>query len=82
MVIILALCIPITAIVMGFFTLKGVQLGLRWQVEMKEEKQPSFDVPNPVAPIVEMKQNRDIRQQEKEIDSVFHEWVNGAEERR
>lgn len=71
--IILAMCIPVTAIVTGFFTLKALQLGLRWKMEIKQEKPPTMEtpkIPNPIAPIMEAKQ-------EKETASVFNEWLNG-----
>ncbi|MFE3973180.1 MULTISPECIES: hypothetical protein [unclassified Peribacillus] len=78
MVIILAVCIPVTAIVTGFFTLKAVQLGLRWQMETKQEKPPTMEtpkIPNPIAPIIEAKQ-------ERETASIFNEWVYGPNESR
>lgn len=71
--IILALCIPVTALVTGFFTLKALQLGLRWQMEAKKEQPPTMitpKIPNPIAPFVEARQ-------EKETASLFNEWVNG-----
>lgn len=71
--IILALCIPVTALVTGFFTLKAVQLGLRWKIETKQEQMPTMEtpkIPNPIAPFVEARQ-------EKESASVFNEWLNG-----
>jgi hypothetical protein len=77
MVTILILCIPLTALAVGFLTLKSVQLGLRWQIETKQEQQPTMEAPiqNPIAPIMEAKQ-------EKETESIFNEWVHGAEESR
>jgi hypothetical protein len=69
-VIILALCIPITAIVVGYFTLKAVQLGLRWQIETKQQQLPTMDKPliNP------------FESKPKSIamdDSLLDEWING-----
>ncbi|MFC8561403.1 hypothetical protein [Peribacillus frigoritolerans] len=78
MVIIIALCIPVTAIVTGFLTFKAVQLGLRWQIETKQEQIPTMEtpkLPNPIAPIMEARQ-------EKEAASVFYEWTNGPNESR
>lgn len=73
---ILIICIPITALVVGFLVLKAVQLGLRWQVEVKKEQEPSMKpIPNPITPIVEARQ-------EKEVESVLHEWMNGPTESR
>ena len=54
MVIILALCIPLAFIAGGFVAYKGVQLGLRWQIEAKQEQPPTMETPkNPIAPIFE-----------------------------
>lgn len=76
MVIIIALLIPVVAIATGFFTLKGVQLGLRWQMEVKHEQMPTMEtpkVPNPIANIMESKQS-------KEQDNILFEWLNGPKE--
>jgi len=73
LVIILALCIPVTAIVTGFLTFKAVQLGLRWQIETKQEQMPTMEtpkIPNPFAGVTEARQ-------EKEQASIFNEWMNG-----
>jgi hypothetical protein len=68
---ILIICIPITALVVGFLVLKSVQLGLRWQMEIKQEKAPTLEAPkNPIAPIMEAKQ-------EKETNNILSEWLNG-----
>jgi len=75
LVIILALCIPVTALVTGFFVLKAVHLGLRWQIETKQEQMPTMEtpkIPNPLAGFTEARQ-------EKEQASVFNEWFNGVE---
>lgn len=80
MITILAICIPLTAIVVGFLTLKAVQLGLRWQIETKQEQPPTMEV-NPIAPIIEAKQEKEFIKQEKESSSIFNEWLNGADER-
>jgi hypothetical protein len=69
--IILALCIPITAIVVGYFTLKAVQLGLRWQIETKQQQLPTMDKPliNP------FESKPKVMQMD---DSLLDEWINGA----
>jgi hypothetical protein len=78
--IILAICIPVTAIVTGFLTFKSVQLGLRWQIETKQEQQPTLNTP--IQPIIEKVEQKQAEKQEKEANSIFNEWVNGAEESR
>jgi hypothetical protein len=74
--IILAICIPLTAVVVGFLVLKSVQLGLKWQMETKQEQLPTMEV-NPIAPIIEAKQEKEAMKQEKETNSILHEWLNG-----
>jgi hypothetical protein len=78
MTIILALCIPVTAIVTGFFVLKAVQLGLRWQIQTAKQEQPSMEIQNPIQLIVEERQQE---KQEKEQANILYEWLNGASER-
>jgi hypothetical protein len=83
--IILSLCIPLAFIAGGFVAYKGVQLGLRWQTEVKQDRIPTMKtmaIPNPIAPIIEAKKERELAQQLEETKSLFNEWVNGAEESR
>jgi hypothetical protein len=56
----------------GYFTLKAVQLGLRWQIETKQEQLPTMDQPvmNPFEP----------SEPKKPVvmdDNILHEWLNG-----
>lgn len=73
---ILIILIPLAFIAGGFVAYKGVQLGLRWQVEVKKEQLPTMKpLPNPVATVFEAKQ-------EKQIESIVDEWFHGAKESR
>ncbi|MEC0231175.1 hypothetical protein [Paenibacillus alba] len=69
--VILALCIPLTAVVMGYFTLKAVQLGLRWQIETKQQQLPTMEQPkiNPFDSAPKQPVTLD--------SSILDEWVNG-----
>ncbi len=78
MTIILVLCIPLTAFVVGFLVLKSVQLGLRWQMQTAKQEQPTLEVKNPIQPIIEQKQTE---KQEQEQANILAEWLNGAVER-
>jgi hypothetical protein len=73
-VIILALCIPITAIVVGYFTLKGVQLGLRWRIQTEQNQLPTMDKPvmNPFESKPKHPQNGDLLD-----ENILQEWLNG-----
>lgn len=77
MTIALILCIPITALVVGFLVLKSVQLGLRWQIQTTQQKPPEMDLPNPIQPMVEARQTK---QAEKEQANILNEWLNGPVE--
>jgi hypothetical protein len=79
MTIILALCIPLTAFVVGFLVLKSVQLGLRWQIQTSKQEQPTLEIQNPMQPIIEARQQE---KQEKEQANILYEWLNGPAESR
>lgn len=75
MVITLIICLPITALVVGFLVLKSVNLGLRWQLNIKDNKEPELH--NPIAETV--KEHK--QQKQAEISkSLFDEWTNGKED--
>lgn len=75
----LILCIPLTAAVVGFFVLKSVQLGLRWQMQAARNEPPTLDVPDPIQRITDSKQ---AAQQEKVQANILAEWLNGPTESR
>lgn len=77
MVIIFALVLLVSNLVTGFLVFKGVQLGLRWQLQAQEKHPPTME--NPVQIVAEQ-----ITQgkQEEEVKSLVSEWLNGADERR
>jgi hypothetical protein len=77
-VIILSLCIPLAFIAGGFVAFKGVQLGLKWQIQTTKQETPTLEIKNPIQPIVEQKQ---AFKQGKEMQNILDEWVNGAEEK-
>jgi hypothetical protein len=66
------------AIVTGFLTFKSVQLGLRWQMEIKQVRPPTLN--SPIQPIIEKVEQIQQGKQEQEVKSVFNEWVNGVDE--
>lgn len=73
--IILALCIPLAFIAGGYVAFKGVHLGLRWQQEVKQDKQPTMT--NPIAEVIHKKK---AEKDDKEQANIFNEWVNGVKE--
>jgi hypothetical protein len=78
MTITLIICIPITALVVGFLVLKSVQLGLRWQLQTKQEQPPTFD--SPIQPIIDKVEQKQQVKQAEASESVFNEWMNGVKE--
>lgn len=77
MTILLALCVPLSFVAGGFVAYKGVHLGLRWQIQTNKQEQPTFEIKNPIAPIIEKKQ---AQQQKETVASLLDEWVNGGGE--
>lgn len=79
--IVLLLCFSLAFVAGGFVAFKGVQLGLRWQIEVRSEKPPTLETPNPIAPMVEARQEKVFQKQEAEQTSVISEWLNGPVEK-
>lgn len=77
MVIILALCIPLTAVVVGFLTLQSVRLGLKWQIQTNKEEIPTLEVKNPMKSILES----DLKQKNEQTN-ILNEWLHGESESR
>lgn len=71
--IILLLCFSLAFTCGGFVAFKGVQLGLRWQIQTSKEETPTLEV-NPIKPIVEAKQQEKVSQ---ETEQLFSEWLYG-----
>lgn len=72
--ILLSIMIPVTGLVTGYFTLKAVQLGLKWQLNVLEKKEPEF------SPVKEVVQNIDNKIQERKFEQIFEEWTEGGED--
>lgn len=69
--------IPVIALMVGFFTLYGVYLGLKWQVEVKQEQTPTQPFSNPIQPILEQKREEKA---EETLNEVLDEYLNGPKE--
>lgn len=75
----LLISLPITALVVGFLVLKSVQLGLKWQIQTTEKKEPELKIPNPI------KEHTKQKQSEKQIqftNDILDEYLNGPKEER
>lgn len=71
--IILALAVPLTSMVTGYFAFKGVQYGLRWRQETDKGLSPTID------PIVQQKPANDATPSPNDL---LDEWINGPKEER
>lgn len=80
MTIALIICLPITALVVGFLVLKATQLGLRWQVEVKREQTPTMESVNPIKPVVDAVERKQEIKAMQVQQNVLDEWLNGAPE--
>ena len=61
----------------AFCTLKSVQLGLKWQMQTADKREPTLDMPNPIKEHREAKRTATVQQQNSDI---LGEWLNGAKE--
>jgi hypothetical protein len=72
MVIALIICIPITAIVVGFLVLKSVQLGLKWQIQTAKQEQP--EMKGPIDKVVEVIQENKTAEANQERALFMKEY--------
>jgi Na+/H+-dicarboxylate symporter len=68
----LIICIPITAIVVGFLVLKSVQVGLRWQIQTAQKQEP--ELKSPIQPIVEAVQENKAEAFNKQREQFLKEY--------
>lgn len=69
----LIISLPISLVLVGFLVLKGVSLGLKWQIQVESKQTPTLSIPNPIAKFNQSKQ-------EKMTNDVLDEWLNGSKE--
>lgn len=60
-----------------FCSLKSVQLGLKWQIQTEENKEPTLAIPNPIK---EHMQAKKAHKQVQFTNDVMDEWLNGKVE--
>lgn len=64
------------AFLAGFFTaIKAVQLGLKWQIQTAEKKEPELH--SPIQPIVEAVQQRKTDEINQYAKEQIQEWLFG-----
>lgn len=75
MIIALICMIPVSIIATGFLVLKSVQLGLKWNMQTQQNKEPEL---NPVKPFIDAVQNKQADKANQYTSEVLKEWLNGA----
>jgi uncharacterized membrane protein len=68
--------LPVMSLITGYFTFKGVQLGLRWQIQVQAKELPTLN--NPVTEAIEQKQQEKAA---KEQQSLYDEWTKGGDKK-
>lgn len=68
--------IPVVTLITGFLVFKSVQLGLRWQIETKQEAKPTLN-----NPVKEHIQEKKIEKEQQEIKNNINAWIYGDEGR-
>lgn len=64
------------AFLTGFFVaIKAVHLGLKWNIQTAEKKEP--ELKSVFSPVVEAVQNHKAERQAEYAQSQFAEWING-----
>lgn len=73
MYIALIICIPVVAMITGYFTLKAYQMGLKHNYELKHDIKPT----EPKSPIIEHIEQKEKSKQREEYTNIVDEWLNG-----
>lgn len=60
-------------LLIGVFTISGVYLGLKWNVQIQKNEQPTIELPKIPNPVTVIKEH----QQDKMITNLLDEWING-----
>lgn len=63
----------------GAVMFTGLYFGLKWQVQIKQGELPKVEIPNPIQPIIQARNDNKVR---VETNEVLDEWLNGAKEVR
>jgi hypothetical protein len=72
MVVALIICIPVCIIATGFLVLKSVQLGLKWQIQIKDGKEP--EIKSPIEPIVSAINDSKTNESNKQREQFIKEY--------
>lgn len=68
----------LTIALTAYIVLKCIQLGLRWQMETKQDMKPTM--PNPITEhITNKNEQQEVTKQQQEALSIFSEYLNGGD---
>ncbi len=73
----LLIAVPVTMLITGGLVLWAVYMGLKWQIQTKEGKEPDKPVTNPLKPIADVFQAKAEQTQAAKMQSLMDEWLNG-----
>lgn len=74
---ILLICmIPLSFVLGGFLTWKSLQLGLRWNMQLSEKKEPTLQTP--IEKVVETVQENKAFKIEQHNKDIMNEWMFGG----
>jgi len=81
MLIALIIAIPVTNIITGYLVFKAVQVGLRWNMQLKKDSEPTLN--NPIAKHFEEKKEAKAAEQAKKeqekLQSEFKAYYGPAD---
>ena len=75
MVIALIICIPVAILITGIITIKSVDLGLRWHLQVTEKQEP--ELKSPISPIIEAVQQKKDEKAKDEAKTFIEEVLDG-----
>lgn len=77
--VIFLICMILLGFALGsFITIKSIQIGLRWQIQAKQEQKPT--VSNPITDIKQAVENKKVVKDIIEQQNVVKEWLYGEQE--
>lgn len=64
----------------SFITIKSIQIGLRWQIQTRQEQKPTIS--NPIANIKQTVEEKKAENSEAEQQNLIKDWIFGAEDKK
>jgi hypothetical protein len=81
MELVLLISIPITNLITGYLVFKAVQIGLRWNMQLKKDQEPILN--NPIKQHFEekkeVKMEQEVKKEQERFDSEFKAYYGPAD---